>query len=438
MPLDYTDLAAVNDMLKEVYGQGLQNQFNDEAMTYNLFKKSPIKPRGKGYVFGVRYSRAAGTGGRGESMKLPDPLTGKKDRAKVVPVYLYGAIRLTGPMIEAAKGSSGAFVDGLSDDMDDIYNSLVDDMNRQCHTDGFGLIATITSTPTLATDATWTATCDNDAGTMYCQEGMLIDFYASTGAADQSAVACRISAVDHVNKTVTFEANAGTYKTNHPHTSHTGYAIAASTIASGSFMVKMGARDAAHATTDTAVEISGLEAIFDDGTNITTFQDISTDSFPAWKALVLGNAGVNRELSIDLMLQALNAVRARSGKKIDCIRMGLGQRRKYANLLMPDIRFAPGTLKGGYETLTFAGGDGSVEIIVDPITRPNKMYFEPKDAIQKFEMTPLGWGNLDQQMHQRSGYDEWDMFLRCYTNLGTRQRNCLCLMKDLTEPTMYS
>jgi hypothetical protein len=105
---------------------------------------------------------------------------------------------------------------------------------------------------------------------------------------------------------------------------------------------------------------------------------------------------------------------------------------------MPDVRFAPTVLKGGYETLTFSGGDGSLEIIVDPVCQPNRIYFFPDDIIKKYELTPLGWGNLDgSQLHQRASYDEWDAFLRCYTNLGCETRNCLTVLKDLVEPSLY-
>ena len=138
------------------------------------------------------------------------------------------------------------------------------------------------------------------------------------------------------------------------------------------------------------------------------------------------------------MLNAVDVTRQVSGMKPDIIRMGLGQRRKYANLLMPDVRFAPTVLKGGYETLTFSGGDGSLEIIVDPMQQPNKIYFEPKGIIQKYELTPLGWGNLDgSQLHQRAQYDEWEAFLRIYSQLGCERRNCLTLLKDLTEPSLF-
>jgi hypothetical protein len=203
-------------------------------------------------------------------------------------------------------------------------------------------------------------------------------------------------------------------------------------------MVRLGAREATHATSNTPVEMTGLDGIYDDGTLLSTFENVVVATYPYWKANVLGNSGVNRELTLNLMLQALDLTRTRSGRRVQTMRMGLGQRRKYANLLLPDVRFAPTSLRGGYEELTFAGGDGSVKIVIDPDLAPNKIYAEPDGAIQKYEMTELGWGNLDQQIHQRAGYDEWDQFLRIYTNLGVEQRNCLTLIKDLTEPGLYS
>jgi len=40
-------------------------------------------------------------------------------------------------------------------------------------------------------------------------------------------------------------------------------------------------------------------------------------------------------------------------------------------------------------------------------------------------------------MHRRAGFDEWDLFLRIYTQLGVENRNSLTVLKDLVEPTVY-
>lgn len=439
MTIDFHDLTSISAMLKNVYGTGLKNQFADEKTTYNLFPKSDRKPRGLGYVFGTRWARAQGVGARRESEMLPDPLAGKYVQGTISPKYIYGTLRMTGPAIEASKGDMAAFVEGLSDSINDIYEAMVVDLNRQACGDGFGLLATLSAASDALTTSstTWTITMDNDTGVMRLIPGMVVDFFNGT-AIDESAIASRVASINPVAKTAEMEFNDGTYKTNHPIIAARSYTVATDTVASGSFVVRSGAREATHATSNTPVEITGIDGIFDDGTLLATFENITVASYPMWKANILGNSSVNRELTLDLMLQALDVTRTQSGKSVKTMRMGLGQRRKYANLLLPDVRFSPGQLKGGYEVLSFAGGDGSVEMVIDPALSPNKIYCEPEGAIQKYEMTPLGWGKLDQQIHQRQGYDEWDQFLRVYTNLGCEQRNNLTLIKDLVEPSLYS
>jgi len=437
----YADLTNLTDILKNVYGEGLTNQFNDEKITYNLFPKSDRKPAGNGYIFGIRYARAQGTGGRAESRKLPDPLTGIKDQGTIVPKYVYGSIRITGPAIEAAKGNTAAFVDSLSDEIDDIYQSIVVDLNRMCHWDGFGQLGRLTAAATVPA-GTWAGTFSNDLGIRYMQEGQLVDFYASAGgtvpgSSGSAIFGQRIASITPSTCVVIFETNATTYKGNHP-TLSTLTNGEASTMGNGCIAVKLGARDLSWASTDTPVEMMGLEAIFDNGTNLLVYEGITVASNPKWAANIISNSDVNRELSLDLMLNACDLTRTRSGQKVNKILMGLGQRRKYANLLLPDVRFAPTVLKGGYETLTFAGGDGSIEMVIDPMAQPNKIYFFPDGVIQKYELSPLGWGNLDgSQLHQRAGYDEWDAFLRLYANLGVEQRNNLTLLSDLVEPSLY-
>lgn len=436
---DYNDLTNIADTLKNVYGSALTNQFAEERTTYNQFPKSGRAPRGNGYIFGARVARSQGTGARRESEVLPEPLAGKFDQGLIKPRYIYGVLRLTGPAIEAAKGDVGAFVDSLADGIDDIYQSLISDLNRQACGDGFGLLGTLSAQSDALTTSstTWTVTFDNDLGTRRMVAGQLVDFFVGS-AIDQSAIASRISYVDHANKLVEMEFNDSRFKALHPIIAARSYTVATDVLAAAELMVKMGSREASHATSNVPVEITGLDGIYDDGTLLAVYENITLATNPWWKANVLGNSSVNRELSIDLMLQALDLARTQSQRNIKTMRMGLGQRRKYANLLMGDVRFQPTELRGGYETLTFSGGDGTVKMVIDPDLSPNKIYCEPDGVIQKYELSALGWGNLDQQIHQRAGYDEWDQFLRIYTNLGAEQRNCLVLLKDLIEPSLYT
>ena len=437
---NYADLTNLVEILKNVYGEGLRNQFNDEKTTYNMFPKSERSPKGLGYIFGLRYSRAQSTGGRAESAKLPDPMTGVKDQGKIVPRYLYGTIRLTGPAIEAAKGNEAAFVDSLADEMDDIYQSIVVDMNRQSHSDGFGKVGTVSAAfvPVISA-GTYDVVFSNDLGITYMQEGMLIDFFIAAGTSP--VITCcgqRIKSINPATKTVTFYGYAQTWLTNHPDPTIAGYTNDATQVAAGVIAIKMGSRPAAWTSASTPNEITGLAGIFDDGTLLAAFENITVATNPKWAAQIMSNSAIARELEIDLLINACDLVRLRSGLTANQMLMNLGQRRKYANLLIPEVRYQPTQLKGGYETLTFSGGDGSVEIKVDPLAMPGEIKVYPTGKVEKYEMTALGWGNLDgNQMLRRSGYDEWDLFLRLYTNLGCEQRNCLVKISDLVEPAMY-
>jgi hypothetical protein len=334
-----------------------------------------------------------------------------------------------------------AFVDSLSDEIEDIYQSIVVDLNRMSHWDGFGQLGRLSAAATVPAN-TWAGTFNNDLGIKYMMEGQLVDFYASAGdtvpgSSGSAVFGQRIKSIDPSTNVVIFETNATTYKVNHPTLATLTNGVA-STMPSGCIAVKLGARDLSWASTDTPVELTGLDGIFDNGTNLAVFEGVTVADNPKWAANVMSNSSVNRELSLDLMLNAVDLTRTRSGMNVSKMLMGLGQRRKYANLLLPDVRYAPTVLKGGYETLTFNAGDGSIEIIVDPLCQPNRIYFFPDGIIKKYELTPLGWGNLDgSQLHQRASYDEWDAFLRIYTQLGVETRNCLTVLKDLVEPSLY-
>ncbi len=431
------DTSALAYQFKQTYGDKITDLFARHTMTYNQFETSPrkakIRPGGTGFYFSTRQGDVEGVGGRAENALLPEPLAGEGVQGIITPRLQYAVIRMSGLAIEAGKGDLHAFVDAQSDATMNAYKSLVNDLNRQCHADGYGLLGTLSAAATPDTTATWTATFANDRGVRYMKKGMICDFYNGT-AIDQSASSVRISSINPVTQVITFEAAADAYRDYHPITAAQAYSNAASAIADGSFLVRYGARLVTHATTNAHYEIMGLEGMYDDGTLLATFEGITIASDPEFKANIMDNSAVNRELSIDLMLAAMDMSAARSHTQVDLIRMGLGQRRKYFGLLSPDIRFAPQTLRGGYEVLAFSQ-NAAVEILVDPVTQPNVLYFEPKSCIKKYELTPIGWGGFDaNKMHWRQDYDQTTMFLRTYCNLGVEERQALTKLSDLTEP----
>lgn len=430
------DTTAIAYQLKQVYGDRIVDLFARQSMTYNMFMKSnrkaSYKPGGAGFYFAARQSDIESVGARAENAYLPEPLDADGVQFHISPKLIYASLRLSGLAMEAGKGDLMAFADVQGDAVSNIYKALVTDLNRQCWGDGFGKLGTLSASATPSTSTYWSATFSNDVGIRYARKGMVVDFYTASGAIDASCVAARIHTIYPMTKKIKFEKLVDAYETYHP--LGTGYTNAAGAIASSSQMVRMGARDASFATSDTSYELTGLLGLFDDGTLISSFQGQTISSYPEFSANILDNSSVNRELSIDLMLQAVDLTSTRSDQNVDLILTGLGQRRKYFALLSPDVRYAPANFVGGYETLSFSQ-NGQIKMVFDPHAQPNKMFFMPADGVKRYELTPIGWGGFDaNKMHWRENYDQATMFLRTYTNLGVERRNALTLLDDLTEP----
>ncbi|KKM00639.1 hypothetical protein LCGC14_1802440 [marine sediment metagenome] len=440
------DTSAAAYQFKRVYGDKLTDLFHRQAMTYNLFMKSSrkasVRPGGAGYYFGLRQGANEAVGARLEGTYLPEPLAGSGSQGIILPRMIYGSMRMSGLAIEAGKGNIAAFVDAQGDAVADLYKSIVSDLNRQCHGDSFGLLGITSANTNPVTGSTWTATFDNDRGVRYLRKGMICDFYDTAGTAiDVTATSVRISSINPNTRVVTFEAAAGSYKAFHPIVAAQSYTETTEQIDSTSQLVRYGAREVAHATTDTSNEMMGLLGMYDDGSLLGTFEGVTaiTTTNKEFQANVLSNSSVNRELSIDLMLAAMDMTSARADNaNASIIRMGLGQRRKYFGLLAPDVRYAPQKLLGGYEKLAFSQNAG-VSIVVDPYTQPNRLFFETDNAIKRYELKALGWGGFTPgKMHWRENYDEGTMFLSVYTNLGVENRRALTLLSDLTEPSSSS
>ncbi len=425
---------------KRVYGNMITELYARHTMTYNQFLASDkpifVSPGGAGYYFSTKQADPEGVGGRGESTFLPEPLVGDGVQGTILPKLIYSVIRMSGLAIEAGKSNVAAFVNAQGDATMGAFKSLTMDLNRQCWGDGYGALATLSTTSdTLSTSTTWDFTCDNDLGVRYLRKGMILDFFQSN-THDDSSCASRISSINPTTRVVTMEKNTDNYTDYHPFAYGRSSTPAAGTIASGAVAVRYGARAQSHATTNAFYEVMGLLGIYDDGTLITTFEGInaSTGNDSEFRANIMTNSSVDRELSLDLMLAAIDMNTARSGEDVATIRMGLGQRRKYFALLANDVRYTAGKFVGGYENLEFAQ-NGKVNMVVDPVAQPNRMLFEAANVIKKYELTPIGWGGFDpNKMHWRQDYDEATMFLRTYTNLGIEHRNAVTLLGDLTEP----
>lgn len=389
------NLAELDAILKNQYIGPLNEQLNNDI---KLFKRvmgdNDCTVTGKNFTLPLHVSRNEGIGARPEGADLPKAgAQGYKDA--IVPMrYLYGVISITGPAIKATKTDKGAFIRAVDSEMRGVTRDLKADINRQLFGDGTGKLAAATANSSSSA----TVTVDSVKN---LRVGMHIDIFAGNTASVTDAV---ITKVDTANKTITHDK--------------------AAVIPASSFVYRHGTKD---------IEIMGLKGIIADTDPYTSgLQNLKVADNSWWKAIVLGNGGTKRALSLPLMRTVIDEVEIAGAGEITAIYTAHGVRRAYEALLQAERQYV-NTMKldGGIETLAF----DKLPIIADKDCDANRMYFVDEDMLTVLNLGDgnFEWMQEDGSILHRNGKDGYDATLFRYCELATRARNAHALLADITE-----
>ena len=399
------DLTTLNELMKEVYDPVIQEQQNLEAFTWRDFEDGDDELGGKGWFFETKMGgNQEGIGARDENDTLPAAGFQRWKQGKILWKLLYGTFELSGPVIEAAKGNLKSFAAARTEEIEGLTRDLIKDFNRQIYGDGSGILATANGTDGANTF--------DVADGFYLRLNMLIDVWSGN-----------TKNLDSRQITATAVQSDGTMRVT--------YDGADGTVTNTEVVIR---EDSAKlvASVRTGFEMEGLKVIVDDGTAATTFENISRTTYPLWKGNLLGNSGTNRNLSTDLLQQAEDAVQEMAGKRPDWIRMNLGQRRKFNDLVAPDRRFNSKTFDAGYERLSYNG----LTFTIDIDHPKNEITMLTKSSVRKYSLRKFGMLDFDGLvLRQVTGKDQWRGHIGMYGNLGSKRPNCNTRLIDLQEPS---
>lgn len=400
-------MTTVDGLLKEVYEGQLQEQYQNETTAIKRLERTSagvVETVGGKYVdFPIKVKRNPGIGYRAEAEQLPS--RGRAGYAAVHVPLRYGYLRLgiTGQVMELAEKNYQAFASAFDTEMEGLKEDGLKDSNRIVYGDSSGLLASVTA------DGANTVTVNN---IQYLDIGMKVDIRTrSTGAsvaADREIT--NIVETTYPAGTVTYDgadvaatANEGLYRTNN--------------YASG-----------------TKREPSGLGLIVDATT--TALHGVDPATQPKWKSVIRNNSaspGTNRALSEGAMIELCDAIRINGGRT-SVILGSLGVRRAYFNLLTQQRRYADTKeFAGGFNGLVFNYGR-EIPMVEDVDHPPNKMYFLDESKIKIYQSRD--WHFLDREGHMLkwvTDFDEWELTMAKYWELGTNQRNAQGALTDITE-----
>lgn len=406
-----TTMAKVDNILKEVYLPGINDQLQSETVTLKRIQSTTkgFEVVGGKYVrFATKMARNHGIGARREMEALPAARVPTwKDGTQSL-TYQYGAVQLSGQSFDLAESNPQAFASVLDSEMADLRENLAKDTNRQVYGTSRGTLATAAS----GTTTTFVAT---DAAMRNVEVDMLVDLWDITATAHFDS---------NGPFTITSVVSSG------GNTTATFTPAASAAVAAGDLMSRAG--NAIDGTT--GKEIIGFsEIVADSG----TLHNIDPSTYTEWVSYVNSNGGTPRAISESLMAKVMINVR-RQGARPSVIFTTPEVMLSYFNLLSQQREFVnTKTFTGGHEGLAFNYG-GEIPVVDDVDCPSGKMFFISEKELRLFQAQD--WGFLNRQgsnwvqVRDASGdYDAWTANLRKYYNMGTLRRNAHALLSDITE-----
>ena len=392
-------LTEFDAVLKDQYEGKIRDILNSSIFLLKMLSKDDESFTGRKVVFPVNVARNEGVGARGDNGTLPTAQNEVYVESNISVKYNYGRIEVTGPTIKASQGDAGAFAKAVGSEVKAMVRNLKSDINRQLYGDGTGVLAL-----TNGAGGNTTSLIVDTPGARFLRRGVVIDVYTATTGGSQEISAISISS-DPTTTTSATLASAQTWSNN-------------------SYIFRTGNR---------GMEMSGIRGIVDDGTLGASLQAINRNTYPRWRGNVLGNSGVNRTLTLDLMQRAIDNANETGEGEIDLIVGHHSIRREYLRLLQPDVRYAPTELRGGFKVLTYAGGGDDTVIYFDKDADYNRFQFLDTSSLKIYRQSDFYWMDEDGAILSRvSGKDAFEATLKYYAELGTDAPNKNSRLDDIT------
>lgn len=405
------DLTSLSAVLKEYYSTPLGEQLNQDVMVTALLRVDSENLEGLKAIVPMHYGRSAGIGSRSELGTLPTAGAQKYTRAEFDLKYHYARVQVSGPSIAKTKSERGAFLQSMKSELDYIRNDLQVDQARQFYGPGTGVIAAIASVSgTVVTLASAEAISKG-----YIYVGGVYSLGAPATPTDiLSGVA--VTEVDADALTVTFASTAAG-------------ASAADVIIRASNVT-----DTTDLSTNAEID-AGLGRLI--GTSSVGGVDPASLGKGFWQSDIIDQT-TDPDISLDMLMIESNRLDNAGVRGKDLVVMtspGLVRRLFASEDFKDSVRFVNSTtLKGGFEELSFAAGNGPMKINSDRLHPWGQISFVDKRHVRVF--SPADWDFLSRDgltVRWVVDVDAFQAVLFRYVNMGTDRRNTCARIENLTD-----
>lgn len=369
--------------LKDVYLDVVANQLNMNANPLlGKIKQSTGDVWGKKIIKAISYGINGGIGAGDEDGALPLASGTSYLNFQAELKNLFGKIEISDKAIRTSSSNSGAFVNLLNNEMENLIKSSSFNLGRMLYGDGSGVLAKLETTTTADEQAAKTYKVSS---TNKLMEGMVVNFVnvntgASVSGASQNS---KIVYVDRINKTITLDKVSNVTLTG-----------SEGIVVQDSF----------------GKEITGIGKIF--GGDATLYGVDRT----ANKWLYPYDITISGELTETAMQEVLDLQEEAYGTDVDFIGCSSKVRRLYQEYLSSfkrniDIM----ELNGGYKAISYNG----IPVVADRFIEDGEMFFLNTKDFTLHQLCDWEWlqGDDGKILKQNANYATYSATLVKYAEL---------------------
>ncbi len=400
-------LSQVAGLLKNVYEGPINSAIAEEIMLFNQLKFTNkfIKnfSGAKSIIHAIELVRNTSVGFRGGSAEsLPEPAPGEVKQATTTVKSLYAYLEFYGDVLRFTDVDKGAFTSDFSLEVASAARSIRLEAARALYGNGTGELGEVGSIINN-NGITGTIVVSIDAGNVtpspnkhWFERGMFIDiyspdgWYAGTATKSGNTNGYKILSVSKSNTNATLTVEDA----NMPGQFTIG------SIAEGDKICVKG---------NYMKEPYGLDAIVDNGSVVSNFLGISESVYDRWNAVVNSNNGTPRELTLDMLQDAIDEVES-YGKDMIIITSKPIRKKIYNLIRSTQVTPQSLDLKGGFKALEFSGypiyGDrvapyDKLFVVNLKTIIPHQLNSSKDDIFSAFKFDDLD----NQILHGTRGYD---------------------------------
>ena len=382
--------------LKNFYQGPIVDQFSEDVAVWKGTEKGKYPWSGQQVIRPLKVRRNPGVGATSDGGILPQIGHQTTVQAIISPAYNYLRFGITAGMIEASKSDVGSFVRGASFELEEGYNDLKSEANRQMTWSGTGILATASTAAAASTSVVLAGRESAEPALKFLDVGSYLDVVRA-GVLIQSGITIL---------SIT-----------------TGTAIASTATVVFDQAVTCNAADGFIRSGSLGQEISGLLTQLDGGT--TTVFSIPRATYLQTQGNAINvtsdgtSTGTSLPLSLNYLQQAEDEAERRGGRSVNCLYSDFGSRRMYQKLLTADKRYV-NVVKGdgGFsdESKNYLEFNGKAWVADKDC--PQRIFFLPDKYIERYVLAEMTFADETGSMYiAQSEADSLEVRIRFFANL---------------------